>query len=374
MAPSKLPLRDQTLSDHTQPMTSDVNGHGPNEEHPAVDVDEVFAEELPGWRGYIEWENYPEKRAIAAAMLAKAAPTFPPPPEFQLGPIPDSNPVLEGVRWKMWHKALGGPLKSIPEESWLRVIEEKHRDMLHLLQFPYNGEPPKVGTLTMSHCDLNSTDLQQRLVTAKPITPNSLHFVRNHGGIPDIDPSEYFLKLDGLVKNPKNISLADLQNEELFPRQSSLVTIQCSGTRRIEQINEYAGEGDEMINAPWAEGAIGTAHWTGVSLKKVIKYCGGLIDGAKHLEFYGAETYFKHVRHPPLFPTTGKFRSKLLTSITARGHELCRLGSLVQGQTQRGFVGVGDERQTTSKDPRLPTSSCSFRIHWSSFSKMALQG
>lgn len=120
--------------------------------------------------------------------------------------------------------------------------------------------------------------------------------MRNHGGIPDIDPSEYSLRLDGLVKNPMSLTLADLQNEDLFPRQSSLVTIQCSGTRRIEQINEYAGEGDEMINAPWAEGAIGTAHWTGVSLKKVIKHCGGLIDDGKHLEFYGCETYFKQVR------------------------------------------------------------------------------
>jgi sulfite oxidase len=111
----------------------------------------------------------------------------------------------------------------------------------------------------------------QRLVTAKAITPNSLYFVRNHGGIPDIDPSKFFLELDGLVKNPMKLSLADLQNEELFPRQTSLVTIQCSGTRRIEQIAEYAGEGDEMINAPWSEGAIGTAAWTGVSLKRVIK-------------------------------------------------------------------------------------------------------
>lgn len=50
-----------------------------------------------------------------------------------------------------------------------------------------------------------------------------------------------------------------------------------------------------MINAPWAEGAIGTARWTGVSLKKVIKHCGGLIDGGKHVELYGADTYFKQV-------------------------------------------------------------------------------
>jgi sulfite oxidase len=51
-----------------------------------------------------------------------------------------------------------------------------------------------------------------------------------------------------------------------------------------------------MINAPWAEGAIGTANYVGVSLKKVIKYCGGLVDDAKHLELVGAETYFKQNR------------------------------------------------------------------------------
>lgn len=71
------------------------------------------------------------------------------------------------------------------------------------------------------------------------------------------------------------------------------VTLQCSGTRRIEQIHDYPGDGDELINAPWGEGAIGTARYVGVSLKKVIKYCGGYKDGGKHLEFFGADTYFK---------------------------------------------------------------------------------
>ncbi|PPQ78756.1 LOW QUALITY PROTEIN: hypothetical protein CVT25_010759 [Psilocybe cyanescens] len=260
MAGAELRLLDDTKPEDI-PGTEESNQESP------------FKDERKGWLGYIEWEKYPEKKELAAAILAKHV--FPPPPEFQLGPIPDTNPVLEGVRWKLWHKAIGGDLWSVPEESWLRVIQEKHKDMLHLLQFPYNGEPPK------------------RLVTAKSITPNSLHFVRNHGGIPNINASDFYLELDGLVNNPKKITLAELQNEELFPRVQKTVTIQCSGTRRIEQINEYAGEGDEMINAPWAEGAIGTAVWEGVSLKKVIKYCGGLSEGGKHLEFYGADSYFK---------------------------------------------------------------------------------
>ncbi|XXG95273.1 SNF1-interacting protein [Hypoxylon texense] len=237
----------------------------------------LAADELSGWDGYVEWEDYPDKKRRAHEILASQ--TFPPPPEFQLAPIPGTNPVLEGkfirVRWKLWHRAVGGRLAVVPEESWAIVLKEKSLDMLHLLQFPYNGEPPK------------------RLVTAQPITPNPLHFVRNHGGIPSIDPSAWFLRLDGLVKEPKKLTLKDLQDESRFPRMERTVTIQCSGTRRIEQILLYAGEGDEMINAPWAEGAIGTAKYVGVSLKKVIKYCGGLLDEAKHLELAGADTYFK---------------------------------------------------------------------------------
>lgn len=149
--------------------------------------------------------------------------------------------------------------------------------MTHILQFPYNGEPPG-----------------DRLIKTE-LTNNKDHFVRNHGGIPDIDPAKWTLDIGGLVKNPRKLTLAQLQDERIFPRQSNIVTLQCSGTRRIEQIREYPGDGDELINAPWGEGAISTARWTGVSLKKVIKYCGGLVDdkGADNIEFYGADTYFK---------------------------------------------------------------------------------
>jgi sulfite oxidase len=110
----------------------------------------------------------------------------------------------------MWHHSVGGELTTVPEDSWETVLKEKHPDMLHLLQFPYNGEPPK------------------RLVTSKAITPNDLHFVRNHGGIPRIDKDKFSLQMDGLVNNPKTYSMADLMDESKFPRMKKLVTIQCS--------------------------------------------------------------------------------------------------------------------------------------------------
>lgn len=154
-------------------------------------------------------------------------------PSLALSGVSSNRPSrLTGVRWKLWHKAIGGPLTNVPEESWEIVKKEKHPDMLHLLQFPYNGEPPR------------------RLVTAKPVTPNSLHFVRNHGGIPTIDAEKWTLKLDGLVANPQELTLKDLQDESKFERIERLVTIQCSGTRRIEQIGLYAGEGDEVSPLP----------------------------------------------------------------------------------------------------------------------------
>ncbi|KAF1999233.1 sulfite oxidase mitochondrial precursor [Amniculicola lignicola CBS 123094] len=230
-----------------------------------------FPEEFPGWAGYVEWEKYPEKKKQAEEILAKY--DFPTAPEFQFKPLPDTNPVLEGVRWKYYHYAMGEGLKDIPDISWKYVLKEKSPDMLHVLQFPYNGEPPR-----------------DRLTE---ITPNADHFVRNHGGIPEIEEDKYFFDVEGLVNNPKRISLKDLKNPDLFPQITKTVTLQCSGTRRIEQIHEYPGDGDELINAPWGEGAIGTAKWTGVSLKKVIKYCGGLKDGGMHVEFFGADTYFK---------------------------------------------------------------------------------
>ena len=66
-------------------------------------------------RRYVEWEDYPEKKEKAHKILTSQS--FPPDTEFQLTDIPATNPVLSGVRWKMWHHALGGELDSAPDDS-----------------------------------------------------------------------------------------------------------------------------------------------------------------------------------------------------------------------------------------------------------------
>ncbi|CAF1124463.1 unnamed protein product [Adineta ricciae] len=250
----------------------DVESSLTNDDPALVDA---FPEELPSWHGYIEWQNYPERRKKAHDILAAYKDKFTPIPEFQLKPLPETNPILVGHRWKEYHAVLGPTLKDIPAESWALVQKEKAADMVHVLDFPYNGEPPR-----------------DKLMQGK-ITPNKYHFVRNHGGIPTIDKAAFKLNIGGLVNKPQTLTLADLQDPNKFEPVEVTVTLQCSGTRRIEQIHEYPGDGDELINAPWGEGAIGTARYRGVSLKKVLKYCGGMKDNARHIEFLGADTYFK---------------------------------------------------------------------------------
>lgn len=137
------------------------------------------------------------------------------------------------------------------------------------------GEPPRAALM------------------ANHITDNKHFFVRNHGGIPTVADEDFTLDVSGLIGRPGTLTLAQLQDEKLFPQVEMTISQQCSGTRRVEQIALYAGEGDELLSAPWAEGAIGTAVWKGVQLKKVLKYFGGVTDVNAHVEFIGADTYFK---------------------------------------------------------------------------------
>jgi sulfite oxidase len=60
--------------------------------------------------------------------------------EFQLVPLPNTNPIIIGRRWKEYHEALG--LRDIVDFSWETVQKEKP-DMIHVLDFPYNGETPR---------------------------------------------------------------------------------------------------------------------------------------------------------------------------------------------------------------------------------------
>lgn len=123
LEPALLSLRNQTDFDiNTEsPKLTDSHDLELREDASEDDSSFIVKEERKGWDGYVEWEDYPEKKIKAHNRFLRYK--FPPPPEFQLGPVPATNPVLDGIRWKLWHKAIGGRLANVPEESWETVLE-----------------------------------------------------------------------------------------------------------------------------------------------------------------------------------------------------------------------------------------------------------
>lgn len=71
---------------------------------------------------------------------------------------------------------MGPNLEKLPDISWEYVKKEKSEDMIHVLQFPYNGETPRVSDLDGRSCLLNTepnrvADIKNRIVWLKQRSP-----------------------------------------------------------------------------------------------------------------------------------------------------------------------------------------------------------
>jgi hypothetical protein len=68
------------------------------------------------------------ERAPSQSLLSFLHP--PPVFQFQLVPLPSTNPILLGNRWKEYHVSLGPTLENLPGKSWDIVQEEKDTDAM----------------------------------------------------------------------------------------------------------------------------------------------------------------------------------------------------------------------------------------------------
>jgi sulfite oxidase len=128
---------------------------------------------------------------------------------------------------------------------------------------------------------LNAGPPLERLA-ASFYTPTELFFVRNHAPVPRVPEGTYRLRVDGLVENPLELSLQEL--EERFPAREVNATLQCAGNRR----RELAGLGAIQAEVPWGPEALGTACWRGVALGDVLELA-GVRPEARHAEFVGLD-------------------------------------------------------------------------------------
>jgi DMSO/TMAO reductase YedYZ molybdopterin-dependent catalytic subunit len=101
------------------------------------------------------------------------------------------------------------------------------------------------------------------------ITPNDEFFSIAHFDRPTIDPDTWKLAVDGLVRTPLALSLADIKAR---PRHEVAFTVECSGNHGF----------------PFFTGGVGNAAWAGAPLAAVLEEA-GVLDNGVEVVFWGAD-------------------------------------------------------------------------------------
>lgn len=112
----------------------------------------------------------------------------------------------------------------------------------------------------------------------RPITPIGMHYVLVHFDVPQVDGATHELRVDGHVRRPLALTLADLQSR---PAVSMPVMMECAGSGRAHLT-------PRPVSAPWHDEAVGCAAWTGTPLRGVLEDA-GLLDDAVELVFTGCD-------------------------------------------------------------------------------------
>ncbi len=111
------------------------------------------------------------------------------------------------------------------------------------------------------------------------LSPPGLHYVLTHYDIPYVpDDTHWYLTLDGSVRRPLRLGLADLR---AFPPVTTRVTLECAGNGRALLT-------PRPVSQPWLVEAVGTAEWTGVPLRLLLAEA-GVEAGAVEVVFTGAD-------------------------------------------------------------------------------------
>jgi sulfite oxidase len=111
------------------------------------------------------------------------------------------------------------------------------------------------------------------------ITPIEHFFVRTHTYAPMVSLSEWRLDVNGLVRAPLKLTMADLRQ---LPRAEVVSVLECAGNGRALYRPTIPG-------LQWEYGAAGNGRWTGVRLADVLKKA-GIREGALEVLFEGADS------------------------------------------------------------------------------------
>ncbi|WP_428419674.1 sulfite dehydrogenase [Methylibium sp.] len=121
------------------------------------------------------------------------------------------------------------------------------------------------------------------------LTPNGLHFVRNHSGVPEIDPAHHRLLVHGRVRQPLTFGIDTLLR---YPMRSQQLFLECAG-------NSSAGWFEEPVERPvnLVHGLVSCSEWTGVPLAVLLDEA-GIEPGANWVVATGADAGAMHISLP----------------------------------------------------------------------------
>jgi DMSO/TMAO reductase YedYZ molybdopterin-dependent catalytic subunit len=128
-----------------------------------------------------------------------------------------------------------------------------------LTERPFNAETPLAALL-------------------ENVTPIHLFYVRNHFDVPQIDAQQWRISMGGAVHHPLVLSLSQIES---LPHKTLHVTLECAGNGRTAMLPQPSG-------TPWGVGAVGSAHFTGASLRDLLQRVAPK-DNAVEVLFAGAD-------------------------------------------------------------------------------------
>jgi sulfite oxidase len=187
--------------------------------------------------------------------------------------------VLEGLRVGNLAEA---DVRALEEEARRKAAE--HGSSAD----PYAQDPERPPLLQVRTAKPFNAETPPAMLLSSFLTPIGAHYVRNHLPVPVVDARTYRLVVDGPgVRRPLSLSLEDL---ERLPQHTVATSIQCAGNRRGEMNRD---SGRDTRGLAWTGGAIGTAEWTGVWLRDVLRAADFCADGdassASHVVFEGLD-------------------------------------------------------------------------------------
>ncbi|KAI9003988.1 Oxidoreductase, molybdopterin-binding domain-containing protein, partial [Hyaloraphidium curvatum] len=194
--------------------------------------------------------------------------------------------------WKLY-KVHGSSKTAMEELKKMRIGRLKAGERPDLtIADEFENEPERSAELVVRSPQPLNAETPSYALSDEFITPTDLFYVRGHFPVPDIDPAAYTLEITGLGVRPLVLTLDDLRTR--FPHASICCSLQCAGNRRRDMSSERATQGLQ-----WASGAIGTAVFTGVRLRDVLRYA-GLLEipkgenvkcNVRHVQFEGYDGY-----------------------------------------------------------------------------------